>query len=481
MLPDLLVGVMVSLTDLAQKITIEWYAGNVLCKLIYFTQAVVTYSSTYVLVSLSIDRYDAVARPMNFSRSAQKGRALVIVAWVVSILFALPIPFIYQQHTIEGRQQCWLEFPEYWHWNLYFTSVAVVTFFIPAVIIAGCYIAIIYIIWSKSRTQHSGCGSCIICISCHKSSSTTSTISGSSGSRFFSRSRSTWSATPSGLTISNSRHETGRGIIPQAKIRTIKMTLIIVIVFIVCWSPFFIYNLLELYQVIPHNNPLTTLIQSVAPLNSAANPIIYGIFSTRICRNLRRIPCLRRSVCPCTGHQESHLNNHHHTTNNHNHFYHSYNNQQYPSKTHFRPRQMLTSLATEPTAMTFDLHKVRSNGNGSRCGSVSSNVKNQGPLPQTIPMVAIRKHEADVTHICTTPAESIAADVKSCKGRSREGQAVAVNGTQNRTHSDLNRVQSLTSSVENASALKHLQKHKVQADVQPHVITEVILDTAMTT
>ena len=32
-------------------------------------QAAVTYVSTYVLVSLSLDRYDAVARPMNFSRS----------------------------------------------------------------------------------------------------------------------------------------------------------------------------------------------------------------------------------------------------------------------------------------------------------------------------------------------------------------------------------------------------------------------------
>ena len=60
-------------------------------------------------------------------------------------------------------------------------------------------------------------------------------------------------------------------------------------VFIVCWSPFFMYNLLELFGAIPQNDPLSTLIQSAAPLNSAANPIIYGIFSTRICRNLRYV------------------------------------------------------------------------------------------------------------------------------------------------------------------------------------------------
>ena len=47
--------------------------------------------------------------------------------------------------------------------QLYFTGVAVVTFFIPAVIIAGCYTAIIYIIWSKGRTQTPSCGSCFNC------------------------------------------------------------------------------------------------------------------------------------------------------------------------------------------------------------------------------------------------------------------------------------------------------------------------------
>jgi neuropeptide S receptor 1 len=54
-----------------------------------------------------------------------------------------------------------------------------------------------------------------------------------------------------------------------------------------CWSLFFVYNLLELYGLITQNDPLSTFINSAAPLNSAANPIIYGIFSTRICRNLR--------------------------------------------------------------------------------------------------------------------------------------------------------------------------------------------------
>ena len=47
-----------------------------------FSQVVVTYASTYVLVALSIDRYDAITHPMNFSGgqlalSGRSGRAQV--------------------------------------------------------------------------------------------------------------------------------------------------------------------------------------------------------------------------------------------------------------------------------------------------------------------------------------------------------------------------------------------------------------------
>ena len=37
----------------------------------YGGQVLVTYSSTYVLVALSIDRYDAICHPMNFSRGCE--------------------------------------------------------------------------------------------------------------------------------------------------------------------------------------------------------------------------------------------------------------------------------------------------------------------------------------------------------------------------------------------------------------------------
>ena len=68
---DLLVGVLVVMYELVNKLHVEWQGGDVLCRLCQYLQTTVTCSSTFLLVSLSIDRYDAVARPMNFSRSGK--------------------------------------------------------------------------------------------------------------------------------------------------------------------------------------------------------------------------------------------------------------------------------------------------------------------------------------------------------------------------------------------------------------------------
>lgn len=74
--PDLCVGLLNVLTDIIWRITISWRAGNLACKAIRFSQVCVTYSSTYVLVAMSIDRYDAITHPMNFSKSCKLSRRM---------------------------------------------------------------------------------------------------------------------------------------------------------------------------------------------------------------------------------------------------------------------------------------------------------------------------------------------------------------------------------------------------------------------
>lgn len=55
-------------------------------------------------------------------------------------------------------------------------------------------------------------------------------------------------------------------------------------VFIFCWSPYIIWDLLQVYGYIKRSaatNAIATFIQSLAPLNSAANPLIFCFFSSK--------------------------------------------------------------------------------------------------------------------------------------------------------------------------------------------------------
>ncbi|XP_068085222.1 cardioacceleratory peptide receptor-like [Anabrus simplex] len=272
---DLSVGLISVLTDIVWRITVSWNAGNAACKIIRFLQVVVTYSSTYVLVALSIDRYDAITHPMNFSGSWRRARLLVASAWLLSILFSVPIIVFYEETTIQGQLQCWIDFLQPWQWKLYMTLVAATLFVLPALIITACYTVIVFTIWSKSK---------ILMPVTRKQ-------------RHIKNGDHNYAEDP------DSRRASSRGLIPKAKIKTVKMTFVIVFVFIVCWSPYILFDLLQVYGYIPHtqtNIAVATFIQSLAPLNSAANPLIYCVFSTHICRSLRKIPPFAWVAC-CWG------------------------------------------------------------------------------------------------------------------------------------------------------------------------------------
>ena len=151
---DLSVGLLSVSTDIVWKLTVTWEAGLLACKGIRFLQVVVTYGSTYVLVALSIDRYDAITHPMNFTGSWKRARWLVLFAWLTAAAFSFPILFFFTvKDTGQYGTQCWIEFPEQWHWKLYMTLVALSLFFLPTMIIASCYAVIVATVWHKGRAM----------------------------------------------------------------------------------------------------------------------------------------------------------------------------------------------------------------------------------------------------------------------------------------------------------------------------------------
>lgn len=281
---DLLVGLFSVLPDLLLMVDGRWGGGDPVCKIVKYLQGVVTYGSTYMLVALSVDRWDAVARPIDGITNANfRCKVLTVSAWTVAALFSLPM-FLFE----DNQGECIISYFEDWHWQLYLVLIALAVFIIPTIIIICCYGAIIHILLQKTFE----------CTEV-KSKGERGDVSPKNGykphkpNRIFQKGKR------------RNMSRSSRGIIPQAKIRTIKMTTVIVIVFILCWSPYFVVNLVAVFGHLDHRNHLVNgfyaFIQSLAPLNSALNPVIYGIFSSRTCHHLITFSYRGqlRKMCPC--------------------------------------------------------------------------------------------------------------------------------------------------------------------------------------
>lgn len=142
-----------------------------------------------------------------------------------------PTAFLIKPYTLfnsrflffTGLPQCWIDLKP-WQWRVYMTLVALALFFVPAIIISGCYAVIVWTIWSKSKllipVGHvpirqskftiSLSFLILICINLFVGEDPRGRPP-----RHF----------PEDL---DSRRASSRGIIPRAKIKTVKMTFVIV-------------------------------------------------------------------------------------------------------------------------------------------------------------------------------------------------------------------------------------------------------------
>ncbi|KAJ8257440.1 hypothetical protein GJAV_G00185620 [Gymnothorax javanicus] len=87
--------------------------------------------------------------------------------------------------------------------------------------------------------------------------------------------------------------------VSRAVSKTARMTLVIVLVYILCWSPYFIVELWGAWDPkAPHEGAAFTILMLLANLNSCTNPWIYTAFSSSVSQDLKALlPC-------CSGSRE---------------------------------------------------------------------------------------------------------------------------------------------------------------------------------
>ncbi|KAM4701928.1 vasopressin V1b receptor [Discoglossus pictus] len=250
---DLAVALFQILPQMIWRITFRFIGPDFLCRAVKFAQILSMFGSTYMLLMMTIDRYVAVCHPLKTLQQPSRQAFIMIGAtWVLSSLLSLPQVFIFSLKEISPGSvitDCWADFRYPWGAKAYITWTTVSIFIVPVGILVLCYSLIC----------------CEICKNLKGKMQTSAT-----GQR-----QNSGQAMPS--RVSSIRT------ISRAKIRTVKMTFVIVLSYIICWTPFFT---VQMWSVWDENAPdedstnfAFTITMLLANLSSCSNPWIYMFYS----------------------------------------------------------------------------------------------------------------------------------------------------------------------------------------------------------
>jgi len=267
--------------------TNEWVFGDTWCEATGLLLHCLSTASNSCIVAIAIHRFYIVVKPLALKINLQRANSIVGLLWFWALTCTVPPLFGWNCYVYSASKAgCTL-----W-WNsggpamIYSIFYVTVTFFVPLITISLVYQAI----YKKAKQQrmlesyvfndvngHVGHDQSEHQCSCIPSCTSTN----HSLSYYSTSSRSTLRQV--------SRHST---VIQQ---RTFHSVSAILISFVVCQSPYYIYNIwISLYR--PASiEPITDFIITWLYLcMTAVNPLTYGYSNRQIRRAVKRLPLLRR-------------------------------------------------------------------------------------------------------------------------------------------------------------------------------------------
>ncbi|XP_008108874.2 somatostatin receptor type 3 [Anolis carolinensis] len=224
----------------AQNALSYWPFGSFMCRLVMAVDATNQFTSIFCLTVMSVDRYLAVVHPVKSSkwRTARVAKAVSATVWVLSSIVVLPV--LVFSEVPQGMNTCHIKWPEpaaVWQTG-FIIYTATLGFFGPLLVICLCYLLIVVKVRSSGRKV--------------------------------------------------------RAVTAKRKLseqRVTHMVVAVVAVFVLCWLPFYVLNIINVIWTLPEEPSLFGIYFLVVVLpyaNSCANPIIYGFLSYRFKQGFRR-------------------------------------------------------------------------------------------------------------------------------------------------------------------------------------------------
>ncbi|XP_056433472.1 pyroglutamylated RF-amide peptide receptor [Gadus chalcogrammus] len=277
---DLLITFFCVPFTLLQNISSEWLGGVLVCKTVPFVQTTAIVTGILTMTCIAIERYQGIVYPLKMRRQYTSRRAykMLGIVWIASVMVGSPILFVQQlevkydflyDHYHVCCQESW---PSLAQRQVYTTFIMVALFLLPLLTMMFLYTRIAIELWIRKRVGDSS--------------------------------------------VLNTMNQREISKISRKKKRAVKMMVIVVLLFTVCWAPFHTVHMLYEYSDLEEKYEEVTLhtiiavVQAVGFFNSFNNPIVYAFMNDNFkksCVSTLSL-CLRKRGAPGRGHANAAAN-----------------------------------------------------------------------------------------------------------------------------------------------------------------------------
>ncbi|XP_072015632.1 prokineticin receptor 1-like [Amphiura filiformis] len=254
---DFMLAVVVAPFNFYYYMNQDWPFGKAMCVIVAYLKAVSLYVSTNSLLVIAIDRYVIIMYPLRPRMTKRTAVILMVFIWLLSMSMVIPTAI----HTEIGEFYHFGHSPSYqcleYGWKnhvflkAYTLSLTILEFIAPMAIMCVVYFLIAVKLWYRE--------------------------------------------VPGGHLTAQQEIE-----IESSKRKTVRMLIIVVALFMLCWAPYYVvallrdvaYYALPAMQVDNHSLSLTIyyIVEMLAMSNSMFNTLIYIIFNANFRKHVKQLP-----------------------------------------------------------------------------------------------------------------------------------------------------------------------------------------------
>uniref|UniRef100_A0A8C4RA16 G-protein coupled receptors family 1 profile domain-containing protein n=1 Tax=Eptatretus burgeri TaxID=7764 RepID=A0A8C4RA16_EPTBU len=234
---DASVAALNTLITFTYSVQNKWYYGAPYCRFHNLFPIAAVFASIYSMTAIAGDRYMAIIHPLRPRLSASTTKMVIVAIWLFAVILAMPPCLHATVNHYSDRDICFINWPNYDHWNtkfIYHVVLLVVVYLFPLISMAVIYSIVGYSLWGSS-------------------------VPGDSSHKY---------------------HEQ-----LHAKRKVVKMLVVVVCTFAVCWLPYHIFFVMaSLYREMLMWPPIQQVYLAIfwlAMSSSMYNPIIYCCLNSR--------------------------------------------------------------------------------------------------------------------------------------------------------------------------------------------------------